>query len=111
MSKQMLDTAQSIIREAATRLGYDQKTIEALLEAEAEHIFEIEVSGQRYPAYRVQHNSKRGPYKGGIRFHAGVNIDEVRALATLMSLKTAAVGIPMGGGKGGVAVDPRKLSK
>ncbi|HWZ65164.1 MAG TPA: Glu/Leu/Phe/Val dehydrogenase [Patescibacteria group bacterium] len=111
MSKQMLDTAQSIIREAATRLGYDQKTIEALLEAEAEHIFEIEVSGQRYPAYRVQHNSKRGPYKGGIRFHAGVNIDEVRALATLMSLKTAAVGIPMGGGKGGVAVDPRKLSQ
>lgn len=107
----MLDTAQTTIRQVATRLGYNEKIIEALLEAEAEHIFEIEVNGTRYPAYRVQHNSKRGPYKGGIRFHPDVNIDEVRALATLMSLKTAAVGIPMGGGKGGIAVDPRKLSK
>jgi glutamate dehydrogenase/leucine dehydrogenase len=111
MSKQMLDTAQTTIRQVAARLGYNEKVIEALLEAEAEHIFEIEVNGKQYPAYRVQHNSKRGPYKGGIRFHPGVNIDEVRALATLMSLKTAAVGIPMGGGKGGIAVDPRQLSK
>jgi glutamate dehydrogenase/leucine dehydrogenase len=107
----MLDTAQATIREAAERLGYDEKTIQALLEAEAEHIFEIEVKGRTYPAFRVQHNSKLGPYKGGIRFHPGVNIDEVRALATLMSLKTAAVGLPLGGGKGGVAVDPRSLSR
>lgn len=107
----MLETAQATIREAAERLGYNEKTIAAILEAEAEHVFEIEVSGQRYPAYRVQHNSKLGPYKGGIRFHPGVNIDEVRALATLMSLKTAAVNLPLGGGKGGIAVDPRSLSK
>ncbi|HSD55723.1 MAG TPA: Glu/Leu/Phe/Val dehydrogenase, partial [Candidatus Saccharimonadales bacterium] len=111
MSKSMLDTAQATIREAAGRLGYDEKTIEALLEAEAEHIFEIEVSGKTYPAYRVQHNSKLGPFKGGIRFHPHVNIHEVRALATLMSLKTAAVNLPLGGGKGGIAVDPRDLSK
>lgn len=106
----MLQTAQSSIREAAKQLGYDSKVIEAFLEAEAEHIFEIEVSGQKYPAYRVQHNSKLGPYKGGIRFHPNVNLDEVRALATLMSLKTAAVGLPLGGGKGGIAVDPHSLS-
>lgn len=105
----MLLTAQTNIRTAAKRLGYDEKIIEAMLEAEAEHIFEIEVSGKTYPAYRVQHNSKLGPYKGGIRFHPGVTIDEVRALATLMSFKTAAVGLPLGGGKGGVAVDPRSL--
>jgi glutamate dehydrogenase/leucine dehydrogenase len=111
MSKMMLETAQATIREAAGRLGYDATIIEALLEAEAEHIFEIEVNGQKYPAYRVQHNSKLGPYKGGIRFHPGVNIYEVRALATLMSLKTAAVGLPLGGGKGGIAVDPRSLSR
>ena len=110
MSKAMLQTAQTNIRNAATRLGYDEKTIEALLEAEAEHIFEIELNGTSYPAYRIQHNSKLGPYKGGIRFHPGVNIDEVRALATLMSFKTAAVGLPLGGGKGGIAVDPRELS-
>lgn len=107
----MLDTAQGAIREAAERLGYNEKTIEALLEAEAEHVFEIEVSGKKYPAYRVQHNSKLGPFKGGIRFHPHVNIHEVRALATLMSLKTAAVNLPLGGGKGGIAVDPRSLSK
>lgn len=106
----MLETAQTAIREAATRLGYDDKVIAALLEAEAEHIFEIEVKGKKYPAFRVQHNSKLGPYKGGIRFHPHVTLDEVRALATLMSFKTAAVGLPLGGGKGGVAVDPRSLS-
>jgi glutamate dehydrogenase/leucine dehydrogenase len=105
----MLETAQTNIRTAAERLGHDGKVIEALLEAEAEHIFEIEVKGKSYPAYRVQHSSKLGPYKGGIRFHPGVNIDEVRALATLMSFKTAAVGLPLGGGKGGIAVDPREL--
>lgn len=106
----MLATAQTNIREAAQRLGLDEKQIEALLEAEAEHIFEVEVSGKKYPAYRVQHSSRLGPYKGGIRFHPQVNIDEVRALATLMSFKTAAVGLPLGGGKGGVVVDPRELS-
>jgi glutamate dehydrogenase/leucine dehydrogenase len=107
----MLDTAQATIREAAKGVGADEKQIQALLEAEAEHIFEVEAGGKKYPSYRVQHNSKLGPYKGGIRFHPQVNIDEVRALATLMSLKTAAVNLPLGGGKGGVAVDPRALSK
>lgn len=106
----MLHTAQQAIRSAAARLGVDEKRVEALLEAEAEHVFEIEVGGKRYPAYRVQHNSKMGPYKGGVRFHPAVTLDEVRALATLMSLKTAAVGLPLGGGKGGVAVDPRGLT-
>lgn len=107
----MLATTQATIREAAKRLGYDEKTITALLEAEAEHVFEVEAGGKTYKAFRVQHNNHLGPFKGGIRFHPNVNIDEVRALATLMSLKTAAVNIPMGGGKGGVAVDPRALSK
>jgi len=111
MSKSMLATAQSTIREAAERLGYDEKVIEALLEATAEHVFEVEAGGKKYQAFRVQHNNHLGPFKGGIRFHPNVNIDEVRALATLMSLKTAAVNIPMGGGKGGVAVDPREISK
>lgn len=107
----MLQTAQSTIREAAEALGYDEKEIQAILEIEAEHIFEVEAGGKKYPAYRVQHNSKMGPYKGGIRFHPGVTLDEVRALATLMTIKTAAVGLPLGGGKGGVVVDPRSLSK
>ena len=61
MTNAMLTTAQSTIREAAKDLGIDEKNIEALLEAEAEHIFEIEVNGKTYPAYRVQHSSKLGP--------------------------------------------------
>ncbi|MFH1766900.1 MAG: Glu/Leu/Phe/Val dehydrogenase [Patescibacteria group bacterium] len=63
-----------------------------------------------YEGYRVQHNNWRGPYKGGIRYHQNVNIDEVRALATWMTMKTAVAGIPMGGGKGGITFNPKELS-
>ena len=62
-----------------------------------------------FSGYRVQHNGARGPYKGGIRFHPEVDLDEVRALAELMTWKTAVVNIPYGGAKGGVNVDPSKL--
>jgi glutamate dehydrogenase (NAD(P)+) len=61
--------------------------------------------------YRVQHNSARGPYKGGIRFHPSADLDEVRALASLMTWKTAVVDVPYGGAKGGIAVDTSTLSK
>lgn len=63
-----------------------------------------------FQAFRIQHNDARGPFKGGIRFHPNVCQDEVQALATLMSLKCAVAGIPYGGAKGGVTVDPSKLS-
>src|SRR5919112_1352692 len=62
-----------------------------------------------FSGYRVQHNGARGPYKGGIRFHPEVDLDEVRALAELMTWKTAIVNIPYGGAKGGINVDPSKL--
>lgn len=63
-----------------------------------------------FEAYRIQHNNWRGPFKGGIRFHPQVDLDEVKTLAAIMSFKTAVAGIPMGGGKGGVTVDPKTLS-
>ena len=64
-----------------------------------------------FPAYRVQFNNARGPYKGGIRFHPGADEDEVSALSAMMAVKCAVVGIPFGGAKGGVVVDPKKLSQ
>lgn len=64
-----------------------------------------------FTGYRVQHDNARGPFKGGLRFHPDVDIDEVRALASLMTWKTAVVGIPYGGAKGGITVDPSTLSK
>src|ERR1700690_2673607 len=64
-----------------------------------------------FTGYRVQHNVARGPAKGGIRYHPAVTLDEVKALATWMTWKTAAVNIPFGGGKGGVICDPKRMSK
>ncbi len=63
-----------------------------------------------FQAYRVQYNDVRGPFKGGIRFHQQVNLNEVKALALWMTIKAATVRIPMGGGKGGIVVNPKKLS-
>ena len=61
--------------------------------------------------FRVQHNNTRGPFKGGIRYHQHVDIEEVRSLATLMTWKTSLLDIPYGGGKGGIGIDPSKYSK
>ncbi len=63
-----------------------------------------------FQAFRVQHNSIRGPYKGGIRYHPQVDMDEVKALSTWMTMKCAVVGIPLGGAKGGIVMDPKSLS-
>lgn len=103
----MLESAEAMLRRAAKRIGLSATETDDVLEPMYEHHFEITVSGVTHQAYRVQHNNARGPFKGGIRFHPHVDKSEVRALATLMSLKCAAVDIPLGGGKGGVAFDPR----
>lgn len=106
----MLETAHELIKKVAKQLGLSQKDIDRLLKTDAEHEFEIELdNGAKHKAFRVQHSNTLGPYKGGIRFHPEVNLNEVRALATLMSLKTAASGLPLGGGKGGVVVNSKEL--
>ncbi|MFA9432551.1 Glu/Leu/Phe/Val dehydrogenase [Egicoccus sp. AB-alg2] len=63
------------------------------------------------PGYRIAHSTARGPAKGGTRFHPDVTAEEVAGLATLMSVKTAVVDLPLGGGKGGITVDPKRLSE
>lgn len=107
----MLKSAHSLISEVGRKIGLSDAQIDKLIEVDAAHQFEINLeSGKKAKGYRVQHSNKLGPYKGGIRFHPEVDLDEVQALATLMSLKTAAVGLPLGGAKGGVAVNPKELS-
>ena len=108
----MLNTAHALITRSGKKLGLSKDEIEKLIKINKEHVFEITLeNGKKFNAFRAQHNNKRGPYKGGIRFHKDVDLDEVRALATLMSFKTAAVGLPLGGGKGGITVDPKTLSE
>ena len=100
---------------AAERLGLDQGMRAVLREPRRELTVHFPVhmddgSVRVFTGYRVQHNLGRGPAKGGIRYHQDVSRDEVKALAMWMTWKCAVVGIPYGGGKGGVIVDPKKLS-
>lgn len=103
----MLETAQQHIKDAAQALGWSDEQTTDFLEPNAVHRIEIELDDETLTGFRVQHNNSRGPYKGGIRFSKDVDMDEVQALATLMTIKCALMDIPMGGGKGGVAWDPR----
>ncbi len=100
---------------AADRLDLEPGLRAVLREAERELIVSVPVrmddgSVKVFTGYRVQHNLGRGPSKGGLRYHQDVTLNEVRALAMWMTWKCAVVGIPYGGGKGGVAVDPKQLS-
>jgi glutamate dehydrogenase (NAD(P)+) len=101
---------------AADRLNLDPGLRRVLREPRRELIVHFPVkmddgAVQVFTGYRVQHNLGRGPAKGGIRYHQGVTLDEVKALAMWMTWKCAVVGIPYGGGKGGVIVDPKQLSQ
>lgn len=100
----------------AARIMDVPRSIERLLVTPVRQL-KVEVAIERddggvevFDGYRIQHNGARGPFKGGIRYHPAADDDEIKALASLMTWKTAVVGIPFGGGKGGVAVDPSKLS-
>src|SRR6476619_2150765 len=101
---------------AADYLELDQSLRNVLRSAKRQLIVSIPVKmdgGETkvFEGYRVQHNIARGPAKGGIRYHPNVTLDEVKALASWMTWKCATVGIPYGGGKGGVVCDPKSLSK
>lgn len=101
---------------AAAPINLDRVTYQRL--RDPERIVDVHFSvlmddgaTQMFHGYRVQWNKARGPYKGGIRFHPQTDLDEVKALAFWMTIKCAVVNIPFGGGKGGVTVDPKSLSK
>ena len=112
-----------LIEETAELLSTDypdkkqfSKEIDKLLKPTRVIKKELEIESDQgekltFMALRSQHNNALGPYKGGIRFHPDLYEDEVKALSTLMSLKCSLAGIPFGGGKGGIKVDPKRLSK
>ena len=103
------------LKTAAETMDLDTATLERL--RQPERIVQVTLpvrldNGETkiFQGYRVQHSNLRGPYKGGLRYHPNVDLNEVKALALWMTMKCAVVGIPMGGGKGGITVDPQKLS-
>jgi len=102
------------VAQAGEILGLKSGVIAALSSCEREVVISIPLRRgddvEVLTGYRVQHSSARGPRKGGIRFHQDVDLDEVRALASLMTWKTALIDVPFGGAKGGVAVDASKLT-
>lgn len=110
------ETALFQINRAIKVLGYDEETAKALLAPKRalEVTFTVKMDDGKaklFKGYRVQHTDALGPAKGGIRFHPNVDFDEVKALATLMSFKCSVVGLPYGGGKGGVTCNPKELSE
>lgn len=110
------DTALAQLDDVAQRLNLDPSIHAILRQPERELTVAVPVvmdDGQIkvFTGYRIQHSSARGPCKGGIRYHPDVNLNEVRALAALMTWKCAVVGIPYGGAKGGVQCDPRQMSE
>jgi glutamate dehydrogenase (NAD(P)+) len=88
---------------AIFRSSYRELTVQVPVRMDDGHL-------EVFTGYRVQHNAARGPYKGGVRYHPDADLDEVRALASLMTWKTAVVDIPFGGAKGGVQCDPKLMS-
>lgn len=116
MNKNPFTSAKQVIDEAV-KIGDLNKELAEYIK-EPEKIVEVNIPVRMdngklktFKGFRVQHNNFRGPYKGGLRFHPETNLDEVKALATWMSIKCAVVDIPYGGGKGGIEVDVKELSE
>jgi len=116
MNKNPFENALEQLERVTKVASFDKTFLELMKVPEREIRVSIPVtmdSGETkiFEGYRVQYSNARGPYKGGIRYHEATDINEVKALAFWMALKGAVIGIPMGGGKGGITVNPKALSK
>lgn len=110
------ERAKQQLKRAAKKLSLDPLLLATL--SEPDKIIEVHIplkmdngSIKAFKGFRVQHNNLLGPYKGGIRYHQQVNMDEVKALAFWMTMKNAIIDVPFGGGKGGIEIDPKQLSE
>ncbi len=115
MASTLLQNVQVYFGKAADELGLSDE-LRGLLSAPQRTVLvniPVKVGGKTrvFHGYRVQHNNARGPYKGGLRYHPAVDLQEVEALAALMTWKCSLLNVPYGGGKGGVAVDPSTLNE
>lgn len=113
---QMLEGTVAFVNAAVAELGIRDDMRDVIIEPWREMTVSLPVrmdngSVKVFRGYRSQHNATRGPFKGGIRFHPAADLEHTRALAMLMTFKSALVNIPFGGAKGGVQVDPKKLSE
>ncbi|UUC44023.1 Glu/Leu/Phe/Val family dehydrogenase [Flavobacterium cerinum] len=112
----MYENVKNQFEKAASVMGLDE-TVKKILSVTNNEIvvhFPVKMDNgtvEMFTGYRVQHNNVLGPYKGGLRYHATVDIDAARALATWMTWKTSLAGLPYGGGKGGIQLDPKKYSQ
>jgi glutamate dehydrogenase (NAD(P)+) len=109
------ETTNHFLRQAFDVLKLDPSYEHLLITPSRELKVEVTITRDdgsigNFIGYRIQHDDSRGPFKGGLRYHPDVDDDEVRSLASLMTWKTAVVGVPFGGAKGGIQVDPRQLS-
>lgn len=116
MSNDVLLNAQLQVKQACEKLGLEDH-IYSLLK-EPQRVLEVSIPVKMddgtykvFKSYRSQHNNAMGPYKGGIRFHPNVDMNEVKALSIWMTFKGGVMGVPYGGGKGGITVDPKTLSQ
>ncbi|MEM2147851.1 MAG: Glu/Leu/Phe/Val dehydrogenase [Candidatus Bathyarchaeia archaeon] len=112
----LYEEALKTLREAAAILKLEPEIVDAIANPEQALIVSIPIKMDNgkvktFTGYRVHHSTARGPAKGGIRYHPNVCLDEVKSLAFWMSIKNAVVGIPYGGGKGGIACNPKEMSQ
>ncbi len=108
--------AQTMLKQVGKKAKIDSELIDCLLKHNNKIEVELPIqmddgSNKSFKAFRLQHNNWRGPYKGGLRYHPQVCEDEVKALSLWMTIKNAVIDVPFGGGKGGICVDPKQLSK
>lgn len=111
MENNVWERTQRKLIEIAQKINLNQDLLTRLLEPDRIIEVNLPFKNQNIKGYRVQHNNIRGPYKGGLRYHPQVSMDEVKALAFWMTMKNAVIDVPFGGGKGGITIDPKTLTE
>ncbi len=100
-----------LLNKASETADIAPKVLQKLLKHDNVIEMDLNAGGKRVKGHRVQHNNTLGPYKGGLRYHPNVTVDEMKALSLLMTIKNAVIDVPFGGGKGGIAINPKTLTE